>query len=257
MAGTSGPSGIWPELIAGVCCVLLFASWRAGYPVTSAAVLAPLTAFLVIGAGIWLRRVRMVLALRDSIFLPHSPYKRWFSGRISGALLAAVESGAITLAVFHFALGARPAELLLAAALGACTLVAVAAMRRVAARELRPEFALSGSAWVAAAAALPFCILHFWMQTRLLPAPAYLDAGNFAQVLNAALQELPARRDGFIEALSALQLLEAAIRWMLKSLSGIWGGPALMFAYNALIFIAIGRFFADIATAFNIVGRRA
>lgn len=256
MAGTSGPSGVWPELTAGVCCVLLFASWRAGYPLTSAAALAPLTAFLLVGTGIWLRRVRMVLALRDSIFLPQSPYKRWFSGRITGAILAVIESGAITLAVFHFALGARPAELFLAAALGLCTLVAVALLRRLAARELRPEFALSASAWVAAGVALPFCILHFWLQTSVLPPPAYLDAGNFAQVLNAALQELPGRRDGFIEALSALQLLEAAIRWMLRSLSGIWGGAALLFAYNALIFIAIGRFFADIATTFNIVGLR-
>lgn len=215
--------------------------------------IAPLTAFLLVGAGIYLRRIRLVLALRDGIFLPQSRYKSWFSGRVSGAILAVIEAGAISLGVFHFSLGAHRAELILAAALGCCTLVAVAVLRRIAARELRPEFAVSASAWIAAGIAPPFCILHFWMQQKILPPPAYLDAGNFSQVLNAALQELPPRRDGMIEALSALQLLEAAIQWMLKSLNGIWGSAALLFVYNALIFIAIGRFFADIATTFNIV----
>ena len=257
MAAAREPAGFWPEILAGACCALLFALWRVGYPATPAAMIAPLAAFLLVGAGIWQRRIRLVLALRESVFLPQSRYKHWFTGRISGAILAVVEAGAITLGVFHFALGAHGAELLLAAALGLCTLAAVAALRRIAARELRPEFAVSASAWVAAGVALPFCLVHFWMQQNILPPPAYLDAGSFAQVLNAALQELPARRDGMIEALSALQLLEAAIRWMLKSLNGIWGGAALLFVYNALIFMAIGRFFGDIATTFNLVRLRA
>lgn len=246
-------TGFAPEIWAAICCAFLFGLWRIGYPVTSAAATLPLIAFVLIAVGIWLRRVRLTLALREGIFLPQSRRKSWFSGRITGAFLAVFESAAIVLGVFHFALGAHIAEMLLAAALGICTLAGVAALRRLMARDLRPEFAVSASAWVAAGIALPFCILHYWMQQNILPPPAYLQAGGFSEVLKAALQDLPARRDGLIEALSALQILEAAIHWMLTSLQGLWGTSALLFAYNACIFLALGRFFGDIASTFNLV----
>ena len=147
--------GRWSEPCAGLICAALFLLWRIGYPHTSAAALVPLTALLLVGAGIYLRRVRLVQAMREGIFLPDSHYKRWFSGRVSGLLLALFEGGAIVLGICHFALRANGPELLLAVAIGICTLAVLAGLRRIMARELRPEFAVAASAWVAVAVALP------------------------------------------------------------------------------------------------------
>lgn len=248
--------GRWSELCAGLICAALFLLWRFGYPHTSAAALVPVIALLLVGAGIYLRRVRLTLAMREGIFLPGSRYKRWFSGRMSGLILAVVEGTAIVLGMCHFALHARLPEVLLAAAIGICTLAVIAWLRRVMARELRPEFAVAASAWVAAAVALPFCLLHFWMQQQphILPPPDWLKAGSFIEVMNASLAKLPSRRGGIIEALSAMQLLEAAIHWMLRAMSDVWGVSALLFIYNSAICLAVGRFFADSAATFNLVG---
>lgn len=247
--------GRYSELMAGLVCMALFLLWRYGYPLTSAAALVPLAALLLVGTGIWLRRVGLTLAMRDGIFLPESRLKTWFTGRISGVILATVEGTAIVLGMCHFALHARHEELWLAAAIGICTLSAVALLRRVMARHLRPEFAVAASAWVAAAIALPFCALYFWMQQQhILPPPAWLEAGGFMDVMRASLAELPARRDGIIEALSAMQLLEAAVHWMLRAMGELWGVSALLFIYNSAICLAVGRFFADTAATFNLVG---
>ncbi|HMM09235.1 MAG TPA: hypothetical protein PKA35_08970 [Paracoccus solventivorans] len=250
--------GRWPELYAGLVCAVLFVAWRYCYPhsnplLQAAAWVVPVIALLLVGAGILLRRVRLTQAVREGIFLPESRWKHRFSGHLTGAILAATEGTAITLGMCHFALHASDPELLLAAAIGICTLAAIARMRRIMAAELRPEFAIAASAWISAGISLFFCLPHFWMQQNILPPPAYLEAGSFMAVMNASLAELPARRDGIIEALSAMQLLEAAIHWMLKGMNGIWGVSVLLFIYNSAICLAVGRFFADVATTFHMV----
>lgn len=246
--------GRHPELFAGLICTALFLLWKFGYPLTSGAALVPVIALLLVGAGIYLRRVRLTLAMREGIFLPDSRWKRWFSGRTSGLILAVIEGGAITLGMCHFALHAGWQELLLAAGIGVGTLAAIAVLRRAMAGHLRAEFAVAASAWVAAAAALPFCILHFWMQKNILPPPAYLESGGFMDVLKAALAELPPRRDGIIEGLGAMQLLEASIHWVLRAMQQMPGMSILLFIYNSAVCLAVGRFFADVATTFNLVG---
>lgn len=232
----------------------MFALWRFGYPLTQAAIFAPFTALLLVGAGIYSRRIRLTKVLRDGIFQPESRYKGWFRGPITGLAIAAMQGSAIVLAISHFALRAQLPELLLATGIGIFTLAAIAGLRHIMARELKPEFAVTASAWMAAAIALPFCIMHFWMQKNILTPPAYLDETGFVNVLQASLRDLPQRRDYMIEALSAMQLLEAAINWMLHSLNDLWGTSALLFLYNAGICLAVGRFFADIAATFNICG---
>jgi len=245
--------GRWSEPLAAACCALLFLLWRFGYPVTSWAALSPLVALLLVGAGIWLRRVRLTTAMREGIFLPQARYKNWFTGRVTGLIIATIEGTAIVVAISHFALRAIWPELLLAAAIGVSTLAAIALLRRVLVSELRPEFAVAASAWIAAGVALPFCILHFWMQQNILPSPAYLEVSDFLDAMNGSLAELPSRRDGIIEVLSAMQLLEATVRWMLASVRDLWGTAVLLFSYNAMICIAIARFFADISVSFNVI----
>lgn len=242
----------WSEPLAAALCVFLFALWRFGYPVTSWAALSLVAALFLVGWGVWIRRVRLTTALREGIFLPDSRLKGWFTGRITGLVLAAIESTAIIVAMSHFALRALFPELLLAAGIGAATLCTISMLRWIMAKELRPEFAVMASGWVAVLVAVPFCIFHFWMQKHILPPPGYLEATDFLDAMNASLAELPSRRDYIIEVLSAIQLLEAAVRWTLASMHDPWGLTALLFSYNAMICIAIARFFADVAVTTNI-----
>lgn len=102
---------------------MLFGAWRYLNPVHSAVALPPLIALLPVGAGIYLRRVSLTLAIREGIFLPES--------RFTSPVLAAVESCAIVLGMCHFALHATLPELWLAAAIGIITLVAIAILRRI------------------------------------------------------------------------------------------------------------------------------
>lgn len=190
--------------------------------------------------------------MRDGIFLPSSHYKKWFTGRVTGLILAAVEGTAIVTAISHFALHAHLPELLLAAAIGVCTLTAIFILRRCLAMHLHPDFAVAISAWIAVSVGLFFCVVHFCMQKYLLSSPTYIQIGDFLGTMNSALTELPSRRDGIIEMLSVMQLTQAAIHWLLVSLSDVRGATALLFLYNALICIAIARFFSDVAVTFNI-----
>lgn len=242
------------EPLAALFCATLFLLWRFGYPLTPAAGVVPFVALILVGTGIYLRRTRLTLALREGIFLPGSRYKRWFQGRLTGVVLAATEGTAIVTGMCHFTLHADWPQLILAGAIGICTLSVIAFLRALMTKELRPEFAVAASAWMAAAVALPFCFLHFRLQQEgIISQPEYVHAGSFMETLRSSLAELPDRRDGIIEILSTMQLLEAAIQWMLKTTNGIWGVSALLFLYNSAICLAIARFFADAATTFNLV----
>lgn len=237
-----------PELAAGFVCLLILALWRLGYPLTSAASGALAAAFLLVMAALYRRRIAVTLALREAVFLPHAPARRWFTGRVTGGVTALFEAGAITLTMAHFILHASPPELALAAVIGAATLAMLALLRRMASAQLRPDFALIAGAWIAIGVAIPASLVHFCMHLRgLLPEPAFLENAGFRAMLGAALADLPVRRDGIIEALGLMRIIEATTLYALHALHDIWGAPLLFLLYSAGICIAIARFFADIA----------
>lgn len=248
--------GRWSEPGAGLFALSVLALWRWGYPVTSWAALPLVPAFLVIAAGIRQRRILVTRALRDAMFRPASRIRHWFTGRFTGLVIAIVESFAICLGMSYFTLRATAAELWLALGTGLATLAAMALLRARLAPSLRPGFALIGASRVAAAAALPFCLAHIWLQIHSPLAPAYLQAGGFLDVLTAALDDLPSHRDGIIEALAILRLLDALSFWSMEQLGNIRGIEIIFFTYNAALYLAVARFAADIACAFNAIAPR-
>lgn len=244
-----------PELAAGITCLVILLTWRLGYPLTSFASGALVVALLLIAVTLFRRRVRLTMAMRDAIFRPEARARRWFTGRLTGLFIAIFEAGAIVLAIAHFALHAGRAELVLAGAIGTATLGTLAATRLRAGAQLQPDFALMVSAWVSVGIALPASLALFWMHRQgLLPMPGYLDVVGFRAMLDASLDDLPARRDGIIEALGMMRLVEATTLYALHALRDIWGTPILYFLYNAGICVAIARFFADTGCTFISLG---
>ena len=249
--------GRWSEPGAGLFALSVLALWRWGYPATSCAAMPVLLASVVIVAGIWHRRILVTHALRDAVFLPDSRIRHWFTGRFAGLIIACVESLAICLGMSYFILRATGPELWLAFGTGFATLAAMALLRRLLAHSLRPAFALISASWIAAAVALPFCLLHIWLQMQSPTAPPYIEAGGFLDVVSASLADLPARRDGIIEALSILRLLDAVAFWSMEQLGDIRGIEIIFVTYNAALYLAVARFATDIACAFNAIPLRA